>query len=209
MAILAYSFSSKSGSNQFFRYVNGTPGDLEQFKGNRTYEELYAFIRDIKPMLPERVATSERFLQLRNQVAHHLIVGLLFDKAPIIAVEVERSLHDMQLKNPLLKFVLVEDASVVPEQVAMTAVSPIVLIRHPIFEAHLGYFENVIIAYREDGTSIDDELTVRNINSLFSRDRFRFIDGMNADVILESQFEKPIVSIIVNHVSINEIGKNI
>ncbi len=184
MAILAYSFSSKSGSNQFFRYVNGTPGDLEQFKGNRTYEELYAFIRDIKPMLPERVSTSERFLQLRNQVAHHLIVGLLFDKAPIIAVEVERSLHDMQLKNPLLKFVLVEDASVVPEQVAMTAVSPIVLIRHPIFEAHLGYFENVIIAYREDGTSIDDELTGKNINSLFSRDRFRFIDGMNADVIL-------------------------
>lgn len=91
----------------------------------------------------------------------------------------------------------------------MTAVSPIVLIRHPIFEAHLGYFENVIIAYREDGTSIDDELTVKNINSLFTRGRFNFIDGMNADKILEGKFDKPIVSIIVNHVSINEIGKNI
>ena len=46
-------------------------------------------------MVPERVATKERFEQLRAQVAHHLIVSLLFDKAPMVTVEVERSLHDM------------------------------------------------------------------------------------------------------------------
>jgi hypothetical protein len=63
----------------------------------------------------------------------------------------------MQVKNPLIKFVLVEDSAVMPMETVMTAVSPIVLIRHPIFEPHLGYFENVIIAHREDGTSIDDE----------------------------------------------------
>ena len=159
-------------------------------------------------MVPERVATKERFEQLRAQVAHHLIVGLLFDKAPMVTVEVERSLHDMQLKNPLLKFVIVEDSSVVPEAVVY-AISPIVLIRHPIFEAHLGYYENVIISYREDGTSIDDELTVQNINNLFVKGRFNLIDGMNGWKITEGKFEKPIVSIIVNHVSINEIGKNI
>lgn len=159
-------------------------------------------------MVPERVASKERFEQLRAQVAHHLIVGLLFDKAPMVTVEVERSLHDMQIKNPLLKFVIVEDASVVPEAVVY-AISPIVLIRHPIFEAHLGYYDNVIISYREDGTSIDDELTAQNINSLFVKGRFNFIDGMNGWKITEGKFEKPIVSIIVNHVSVNEIGKNI
>ena len=83
------------------------------------------------------------------------------------------------------------------------------MIRHPIFEAHLGYYENVIISYREDGTSIDDELTAQNINSLFVKGRFNFIDGMNGWKITEGKFEKPIVSIIVNHVSVNEIGKNI
>lgn len=159
--------------------MNGTPGELVQFEGNRTFKDLYAFIREIKPMEPERVTTSERLAQLRTQVAHHLIVGLLFDKAPMVTREVQRSLYDMQLKNPLLKFVIVEDFSVVPQEVAMTAVSPIILIRHPIFEAHLGYFENVIIAYREDGTSIDDELTVKNIHDIFARSRFNFIDGMN------------------------------
>lgn len=114
-------------------------------------------------MVPEKVTTSERLEQLRVQVAHHLIVGLLFDKAPMVTAEVERSLFDMQLMNPLLKFVIVEDSSVVPEELVY-AISPIVLIRHPIFEAHLGYYENVIISYREDGTSIDDELTIKNIN---------------------------------------------
>jgi hypothetical protein len=159
-------------------------------------------------MVPERVTTKERLEQLRGQVAHHLIVGLLFDKAPMVTAEVERSLFDMQLNNPLLKFVIVEDSSVVPEAV-VHAISPIVLIRHPIFEAHLGYYDNVIITYREDGTSIDDELTVQNINKLFVKGRFNFIDGMNGWKITEGNFEKPIVSIIVNHVSINEIGKNI
>jgi len=77
------------------QYINGTPGDLIQFEGNRTFKDLYAFIREIKPMVPERVASKERFEQLRAQVAHHLIVGLLFDKAPMVTVEVERSLHDM------------------------------------------------------------------------------------------------------------------
>jgi hypothetical protein len=46
-------------------------------------------------MVPEKVETSERLEQLRAQVAHHLIVGLLFDKAPMVTVEVERSLYDM------------------------------------------------------------------------------------------------------------------
>jgi hypothetical protein len=111
-------------------------------------------------MEPERISTKERFDQLRKQVSHHLIVALLFEKAPMVVAEVERSFYDMQLKSPLLKFVIVEDASVIPEQMAMTAVSPIVLVRHPIFEHHLGYFENVIIAYHEDGRSIDDAKTV-------------------------------------------------
>ena len=95
MATLAYIFSSKNSFSNFNRYINGTAGDLILFEGNRTFKDLYAFIREIKPMVPERVSTSERLEQLRAQVAHHLIVGLLFDKAPMVTDEVERSLFDM------------------------------------------------------------------------------------------------------------------
>ena len=91
----------------------------------------------------------------------------------------------------------------------MTAVSPIVLIRHPIFEPHLGYFENVIIAHREDGTSIDDEQTVKNIKELFQRGRFNFIDGMNAELITNIEFTRPLVSLIINHPTINEMTQNL
>lgn len=160
-------------------------------------------------MEPERISTKERFDQLRKQVSHHLIVALLFEKAPMVVAEVERSFYDMQLKSPLLKFVIVEDASVIPEQMAMTAVSPIVLVRHPIFENHLGYFENVIIAYHEDGRSIDHALTVQSINDIFTRSPFKFIDGMNGQKIYKGEIEKPLVSIIVNHVSVDEVGKNL
>jgi hypothetical protein len=115
----------------------------------------------------------------------------------------------MQIKNPLIKFVLVEDSAVMPMETVMTAVSPIVLIRHPIFEPHLGYFENVIIAYREDGTSIDDDLTVKNIKQLFQRGRFNFIDGMNAELITKAEFTRPLVSLVINHPSINEMAKSL
>jgi hypothetical protein len=143
--------------------VNGTPEDLILFEGNRTFKELYEFIRQIKPMVPERISTAERLNQLRNQLSHHLVAGLLFDRAPMVVAQVERALYDMQLKNPLIKFVLIEDSSVMPIDTVMNAVSPLILVRHPIFEPHLGYYENVIISYREDGTSIDDDLTVKNI----------------------------------------------
>jgi len=93
--IPAFTFNSNSCFPNINRYINGTPGDLIPFEGNRTFKDLYAFIREIKPMVPERVETSERLEQLRAQVAHHLIVGLLFDKAPMVTVEVERSLYDM------------------------------------------------------------------------------------------------------------------
>ena len=54
--------------------------------------------------------------------------------------QVESAMLDMQRQNPLIKFVIIEEAAVMPTEVVMTAISPIILVRHPIFESHLGFF---------------------------------------------------------------------
>lgn len=110
----------------------------------------------------------------------------------------------MQAKNPDMRFALIEDSSILPQDVGINAVSPIVLIRHPIFENLTTYFEDVIIGYREDGSSINDELTVKNIKNIFKRDRFDILDSLNADQFPLS--ERPTVAIVVNHPSVNEMG---
>lgn len=57
--------------------------------------------------------------------------------------------------------------------------------------------------------TIDNDLTVKNIKQLYQRDRFNFIDGMNAELISEAAFTRPMVSLIVTHPSINEMGKSL
>ena len=59
-----------------------------------------------------------------------------------------------------MRFAIIEDSSIVPMSVVMNAVSPIILIRHPIFENLTSYYEDVIITHREDGTSINVDETV-------------------------------------------------
>ena len=63
----------------------------------------------------------------------------------------------MQAKNPEMRFALIEESSILPLDVVMNAVSPIIVIRHPIFENLTSYYEDVIIGHREDGSSINDE----------------------------------------------------
>lgn len=48
------------------QYVNGSAEELLVYQGNRTFKEVYDFIRQTKPMVPEYVHTKERLEQLRN-----------------------------------------------------------------------------------------------------------------------------------------------
>ena len=64
------------------------------------------------------MTSAERLKKLRSQINHHLVVGILFDKAPSDVTELERALGVMQNKYPNFRFALVADQSVIPEEVA-------------------------------------------------------------------------------------------
>jgi 2'-5' RNA ligase len=45
--------------------------------------------------VPEIITSSERFEKLRTQLSHHLTVGLLFDRRPDEAEEIQRALTEI------------------------------------------------------------------------------------------------------------------
>jgi len=171
-----------------------------------TSAALYERLRSLHPLTPELIKTSDRLNKLRSQINHHLVVGILFDKAPSEVSELVSAFGVMQNKHPNIRFALVEDPTVLPEEVAYQAVSSIILYRHPIFEKLLGAFENVVINHREDGVTIDDEATVANIKKLCKAPRLDFIDQWNVDYYFD--FERPIVAIFTNHQSVEDLEKN-
>ena len=179
------------------QYINGTAQERLVYDGNKTASEIYERLRSLHPLTPQFVRSAERLNQLRSQINHHLVVGILFDKAPSEVTELVRAFGDMQNKFLNIRFALVEDPSVLPEEVAYQAVSSIILYRHPIFEQLLGAFEDVVINHREDGTTIDDVATVANIKKLCKASRLDFIDESNVDYYFD--FERPIVAIFTNH----------
>jgi hypothetical protein len=138
------------------QYNDFRAGEIVLFNGEHRFLDIYTFIRTLKPLFIEKVKTYERFEQLRAQVSHHLFVGLLYDKVPFVTEDVHRFLFTMQSKNPLLKFVIVEDKQVVPNEIR-NAVSPLVMVRHPVFAPLFGLFEDIVISYREDSKSINDK----------------------------------------------------
>jgi thiol-disulfide isomerase/thioredoxin len=152
------------------------------------------------------VTSAERLTKLRSQINHHLVVGILFDKAPSDVGELERAFGVMQNKFPNFRFALVADPSVIPEEIAKQAVSSIILYRHPIFEPLLGAYEDVIISYRVDDATIDEDATVENIKKMFKSQRIDFVDRWNVD--LYSDFARPIVTIFTNHPSVEDLEKN-
>jgi hypothetical protein len=79
-----------------------------------TSTDLYRYIRNKKPLMPGGISTVERLNQIRSQVTHHLVVGLLFDKAPDEVAEIERAFGVMQNKYHNMRFVLVEDPAILP-----------------------------------------------------------------------------------------------
>jgi hypothetical protein len=143
---------------------------------------------------------------LRNQLSHHLTVGLLYDRRPDEAEEIQRALTDIQARNPNIKIALVNDSSVIPENLVYGAISPIVVLRHPIFEDFVGLFHNVIINHKDDGVTIDEDQTENNLRHALRSSKLDFIDAMNVE--LYSTFDRGIIGIVTNHPSVDDLSKN-
>ena len=59
-------------------------------------EDLTKFIRYFHPILPELIKDQERLNNLRKQVSHHLVVGLLYGKSDADVEEITRVLTLIQ-----------------------------------------------------------------------------------------------------------------
>ena len=85
----------------------------------------------------------------------------------------------MQRDNPNLRFALVNDSSILPKHIVQGAISPIIIVTHPILEDFQAKLENVVVTHREDGVTINEEQTISNLFTLFRRHRVDFIDVQN------------------------------
>ncbi len=85
--------------------------------------------------------------------------------------------------------------------------SPVVVIRHPIFSDYVGLLENVVITYLDDGITIDDFSFERNLKNALRGSRLDFIDALNVE--LYASFDRSIVSIVTNHPSVDDLSRNI
>jgi hypothetical protein len=83
----------------------------------------------------------------------------------------------------------------------------VVVIRHPIFADFVGLFENVVINHKDDGLTIDEERTERNLRHALRSSKLDFIDAMNME--LYSNFDRPLVGIVTNHASVDDLSKNL
>jgi hypothetical protein len=82
-----------------------------------------------------------------------------------------------------------------------------VVIRHPIFAEYVGLFENVVINHKDDGLTIDEERTERNLRQALRSSRLDFIDAMNVE--LYSSFDRKIVALVTNHPSVDDLSRNV
>jgi hypothetical protein len=81
------------------------------------------------------------------------------------------------------------------------------VIRHPIFSDYVGLFENVVINHKDDGLTIDEERTERNLRQALRSSKLDFIDAMNVE--LYSTFDRSIIAIVTNHPSVDDLSKNL
>lgn len=86
------------------------------------------------------------------------------------------------------------------------AITPLIILRHPIFEDIIGSTVNVIITYKEDGETVDEEATELSLRKALRSGQLDFIDVMNVE--LYSDFQRPIVAIVTNHASVDDLSKN-
>jgi len=101
--------------------------------------------------------------------------------------------------------VVVNDSSVIPYNALDYIVSPLVVLRHPIFEQYTGIITNVVIHHRGDGTTIDEEKTEINIRKALRSGKIDYIDVMNVELF--SSFERSIVALITTHPSVDDLSR--
>lgn len=106
-----------------------------------------------------------------------------------------------------MKFALVYDFKVLPKEVAYDAVSPLIVLRHPIFVEVSGLFENVVVTHSDSGSIINEEQTEKNLRKALKSGKIDFVDVMNVE--LYSSFERNLVAIVTNHASVDDLSKNI
>lgn len=81
------------------QFTDGESEGRVTYDGIRTADEVYKFIRGFRPMVPEVITSSEKLQRLRNQLSHHLVVGLLHDKSEAEVEELIRGFTEIQTKN--------------------------------------------------------------------------------------------------------------
>lgn len=143
---------------------------------------------------------------LRQRVSHHLVVGLLYNRPAEEAGEIIRGLTEISLRNPNIKIVLVNSSHVIPYAALDYIVSPLIVLRHPIFEQYTGIVTNVVIHHLDNGNIIDEEKTEINIRKALRSGKIDYIDVANVDLF--SSFERSIVAIITTHPSVDDLSRS-
>ena len=111
----------------------------------------------------------------------------------------------IQSANPHFKIVLVDNPEYLPAEIIDKTRTSLIVIRHPIFADSVGLFETVIVSYNEDSV-IDEVQTEKNLRLALRSSHIDFIDVMNVEFY--SKFERPIIAIVTNHPSVDDLSKN-
>eukprot|EP00347_Sterkiella_histriomuscorum_P000738 403374694 len=174
---------------------DGELQDKIQFTGSRTAYDLNEFIRQYQPLEIEKITSRERFVELRNQIDHHFVLGVLHrPQYRDQTLEMIRMLQDL---NTHIKFAFIEDLSFVPDKFSALIHSEIVIIRCPLLDEYQFVVEVKV--------THDVEETNRNVrNALKSNVDYLDLENIN----LYTGFEKPIVAIVSTHQTIHNIEKN-
>lgn len=151
------------------------------------------------------IENAEQLQSLRQRLSHHLVAGLIYNTPIEEANEIVRGLTEISIRNPNFKVVLINDSLVLDINVLDQVISPLIVLRHPIFEEYTGSATNVVINHRADGLTIDEELTEKNIRKALRSGKLDFIDVMNVELF--SSFEKSIVAIITTHPSVDDLSR--
>lgn len=151
------------------------------------------------------ISSPEELQALRQRVSHHLIVGLLYNRPTEEAGEIMRGLTEISIRNPNIKLVLVNSSHVIPYAALDYIVSPLIVLRHPIFEQYTGIVTNIVIHHRNDGIVIDDEKTENNIRKALRSGKIDYIDVTNVELF--SSFERSIVALITTHPSVDDLSR--
>ena len=79
-----------------------------------------------------------------------------------------------------MKIIVIDNSDILPKEIVTQAISPIIVMRHPIFEEYVGLYEDVVVPYRDDGFTIDDAMTERSLRNTL-KGRLDFMDSLRSE----------------------------